>query len=107
MSEFFLVLAGEQNEIDTLEEAHRVCADLAAHVPDKTFKVYRCKRWMQPAKHFPKLHALLREIVRDGLTPALRDRADILLQTIRVRNDPATPHMTRRRVPEFEPRRPT
>ncbi|HEX4302854.1 MAG TPA: hypothetical protein VHZ78_08670 [Rhizomicrobium sp.] len=104
MSEFYLVLPDDQREITTLEEARAVADGLAKHLPDKTFKVYRCKRYLHGAKHFQKMVALLGEIVAAGLTQSLRDRADILLGTVAKRNE--TPHLTRRVVPEFEPRRP-
>jgi hypothetical protein len=82
MSEFYLVLSGEQREIETLEEAKAVREGLARHMPDKVFKVYRCKTSMRPARHFEKAVELLCDIQRGGLTRAHIDRLDVLLTTI-------------------------
>jgi hypothetical protein len=105
MSEYFMVLPEGQPEIETLEEAQRIRDGLNKHVRGTRFRVFRVKRSLHPAHHFPKLVQLLRDIVKaGGLTSDLRDRCTILLTTIGNRKE--TPHLTvNRTVPEFKRRR--
>jgi hypothetical protein len=57
-------------------------ANLLRHVPGKAFRIYRCKRSMHPARHYPKLTAWLADVMRDGLTRENRDRGHVLMVTI-------------------------
>lgn len=82
MSEFWIVSAARMERHATLEAAVRVMENLQRHCPDKTFRVYRCKRNIRSAAHFPKLVALLKDILRDGLTRENRDRALVILTTV-------------------------
>lgn len=104
MSEFFIVLSRPPEEFETLGEALAQKATLQRHVPDVEHKVYRCKRSLMSAEHFPKMVDLLDDIQTNGLTDENRDRLRLLLLTIGNR----TPNLkTLRRVsgpPEFSPR---
>jgi hypothetical protein len=85
MSEFFIVLALPVNEHPTLADAEHERDLLAAHVPDKTFKVFRCKEWLHSAQHFPKVVEFLSDLEREGLTAEMRSRLSVLLTTIGTR----------------------
>lgn len=85
MSEFFIVIALPVNEHTTLADAEHERDLLAAHLPDKTFKVYRCKEWLHSAHHFPKVVEFLTDLERDGLTADMRARLAVLLTTIGTR----------------------
>jgi hypothetical protein len=85
VSEFFIVIAQPVNEHATLQDAEHERDLLSAHLPDKTFKVYRCKEWLHSAHHFPKVVEFLTDLERDGLTPAMRARLTVLLTTIGTR----------------------
>lgn len=90
MSEFWIVSAARMEEHPTLESAVHEMERLQAHIPDKRFRVYRCKKNIRPAQHFTKMVVdLLRDIVREGFTKANADRAHIILTTIGTRS----PHL--------------
>jgi hypothetical protein len=61
MSEFWIVSGSVHEEHASLAEATRERDLLAAHFPDKTFRIFRCKRFLHSARHFPKLVELLRD----------------------------------------------
>lgn len=104
-NDFYIVLSFAPEEIKTVEEAERVRANLERHVPDKVHRVYRCKRWLQTAHHFPKAVELLADIRREGLTGENANRLAVLLTTIGYRNrSEKTPHLQRRNLPEFDAR---
>ena len=86
MSEFLIVTSKRYTRHASHEAA---CAEremLRGRFPDRPFFLHRCKMSLQGASHFPKMVALLRDIMRDGLTRETRDRAFILLGTIDKRN---------------------
>lgn len=89
MSEFYIVSAGPHEEHKTIEAARLERDNLIRHI-DKPFRIYRCKDSLQGAKHFPKMVALLQDIVKDGLTQEARARAQVLLTTVHNRS----PHIT-------------
>lgn len=99
MSEYFIVLSQEPERHDTLEEAQRQQRNLAAHLPDRTFTIHRCKTWFYGARHFPKMVELLNDIIRDGLTPEHRARGFILLLTVKNRS----PRLKVTPRPEWQP----
>lgn len=82
MSEFFIVLSRPVEEFETLARAMAHKDSLARHVPEAEHRVYRCKRYLAGAEHFPKMVALLTDIQAEGLTEANRDRLRLLLLTI-------------------------
>lgn len=85
MSEFFIVLSHPVTEHEELGDALQAKAVLEKHVPGREHRIYRCKRWLAGAKHFTKAVELLRDIQRDGLTNANKDRLLLLLGTIGTR----------------------
>jgi hypothetical protein len=86
MSGYYIVSSEKLEHHETLEDAMTQRGLLSRHMPGVKFTVHRCKRYLHGAKHFPKMVALLNDILRDGLTQAHRDRADILLLTIKNRS---------------------
>ena len=82
MSEYFIVLATEPQRHQALEEARAEKIALAAHFPDKTFTIHRCKTYLHGAKHFTKMVELIGDLVRDGWTDANQERARLLMLTI-------------------------
>lgn len=86
MAEYWIVSAHRYVEHPTLEAATAELRALQAANPTMRYRVRRCKRSYRPARHFDKLKALLKDIVREGLTKANRERAQILLSTIERRN---------------------
>jgi hypothetical protein len=55
---------------------------LAAHLPDRQHRIFRCKQWLAGARHFQKMVELMVDIQRDGLTEPNKDRLRLLLGTI-------------------------
>lgn len=107
MSEFYIVTSQAYDQHATLDVAQRAQRVLQRHFPDKVFTIYRCKRWLMGARHFKKLVELLTDILAQGLTPELQDRARILLFTINYRDRPNTKVIPRvEGPPEFQPRAP-
>lgn len=101
-NDFFIVAATPVVEHATFDDALGAKRQMAHYMPEKEFRIFRCKRWMNTAKHFPKFVELIRDLVKAGeATPELLSRARILLQTIRNRNQ--TPHLERKHVPHFDP----
>ena len=101
MSEYFIVTAKDYERHKSLPEALGVRDFLRRHCPDSQLFVHRCKASLHSAKHFPKMVELLRDIVRDGLTPDNLTRARVLLITVDNRRDmPISPNAP----PEFQPR---
>jgi hypothetical protein len=82
LSEYWIVCTCDHTKHDNPEDALREQALLSTHVPAKKTIVHRCKHFAQSANHFGKMVELLADIVREGLTAANRDRADVLLTTV-------------------------
>lgn len=82
MSEFFIVCSQDHEEYETLADAMAQQRRLAAHVPERTHTIYRCKRWLAGARHFHKMVELMVDIQREGLTEPNKDRLRLLLGTI-------------------------
>lgn len=105
MNDFYIVCGERHEEHADFEAAAAERDRLAANVPGRDFRVYRCKRWMQTAKHFEKLVALVADLVERGATPDIMDRARILLSTVKRRNGGQLAFLTRAPGPaEFAPR---
>jgi hypothetical protein len=102
-NDFYIVTTLPVEEHATLGDAEALRDALARHFPDKTFRVFRCKRHMHSARHFPKLVELLRDVLNArGLSPDLAARARVILTTIGTRNDGKLP--INDSVPEFDKR---
>jgi hypothetical protein len=102
-NDFYIVTALPVTEHATFEEAQRARDMMQRHMPDKTFRIFRCKRWMTTAKHFQKLVEFLRDLLQVGqATPELMTRARILLTTMRNRNELKFLDKNYS-VPEFDP----
>jgi len=100
MSEYWIITSHECERHTSLDEAKRGHEMLRRYLPGITFTIHRCKASLHSAHHFTKLVDLLRDIVKDGFTPENRDRATILLQTIKNRSEmPVSPNAP----PEFKP----
>lgn len=87
-NDFYIVVALPITEFATFDEAMTAREMMQRHLPDKMFRVFRCKRWMSTAKHFGKLVQFLADLVTVGsASPEMMTRARLILSTIRVRND--------------------
>lgn len=109
-NDYWIVVKAGHAEHDSEDEAVHARALLERHHPGAEFKVVRCKRFRKTADHFPKLVAMLVEIlecaeVRAAMPRDLKQRVRILLTTVRGRREQGL--RITRRVPEFEPRRPS
>lgn len=103
MSEFFIVLSRPVQEFDDLAAAQAHQQSLTRHVPDAEHKVYRCKRWLVGAAHFPKMVQLLVDIQREGLNDVNRNWLRIILLTVGNRS-PKLQSLTRAPGPaEYQP----
>lgn len=85
MAEYWIVTSKRYNRHASLEAAAEEMRARAERNPGTKFHVIRCKKSLHPAKHFTKLVQLLKDIVREGLTKANRDRALVLISTIETR----------------------
>lgn len=85
MAEFWIVTSHDYEHHATVDGAVGEMRRLQTHLPDKKFRVLRCKKSIRPARHFTKLVTLLKDIVRDGLTKANKERAQVLISTIETR----------------------
>jgi hypothetical protein len=102
-NDFYIVTALPVEEHHTFEEAQAAREMMERHMPDKSFRIFRCKRWMSTAKHFQKLVEFLRDFVGGGVpTEELKSRARILLTTMRHRNELKFLDKNYS-VPEFDP----